>query len=183
MREIEIKFKVENVEALREKLDTVGRLKQARLFEDNIVFDDERGTLFKNRQLLRLRSSTTVLLTFKDPVEQGRYKIMEEHEIAVSDFNAALSLLTGLGYRQVFRYQKYRTEYRVDEALVLLDETPIGNYIEIEGATRLIDRIADQLGFDLNEGISKNYLQLYREYTAVHGGEGTAMLFRYEETS
>jgi adenylate cyclase class 2 len=182
MREIEIKFPIVDRTTLREKLETIGRLKKARLFEDNIVFDDERGTLFKKRQLLRLRSSGAVLLTFKNPVEQGRYKIMEEHEVVVSDFNSALSLLTGLGYRQVFRYQKYRTEYRVNKATVLLDETPIGDYVEIEGETQMIDRIAHQLGFDINEGISKNYLQLFREYARRHE-DGTDMVFRSEGTS
>lgn len=182
MREIEIKFKVNHLEPFREKLSTIGKLKQARLFEDNIVFDDEQGSLFRKKQLLRLRSSGTVLLTFKNPVEKGRYKIMEEHEVAVSDFNGALSILIGLGYRQVFRYQKYRTEYRVDEAMVLLDETPMGSFIEIEGSTGLIDRIAAQLGLAMEEGTSKNYLELYREHARAHGGDPGAMVFRTRET-
>jgi adenylate cyclase class 2 len=182
MREVEIKYRIGELERFREKLSSIGRLKEVRLFEDNIVFDDERGTLFGNGRLLRLRSSAAVLLTFKNPVQKERYKIMDEHEVAVSDFNETLNILLGLGYRQVFRYQKYRTAYRVDAALVLLDETPIGDFIEIEGPPRLIDRVSGQLGLQREEGITENYLELYREHVRACGGDPTAMLFRAQGT-
>lgn len=177
MRETELKFKVDDLQPFREKLSIIGKLKEARVFEDNIVFDDEQGTLRSKKQLLRLRQSGDVRLTFKTPIEKKRYKIMDEREVAVSGFEQALGILNGLGYRQAARYQKYRTVFRVDDALVMLDETPIGSFIELEGSEKLIDRIADQLELDIDSGTTLNYLELYREHCSRFGGDPDNMVF------
>ena len=49
-----------------------------------------------------------------------------------------------LGYHPIFRYEKFRTEYAKAPGAgkVLVDETPIGNYLEIEGSPRWIDSTA-----------------------------------------
>ncbi len=71
-----------------------------------------------------------------------------------------------MGYRAVFRYEKYRTEYTKPRVpgKVLLDETPIGNYLEIEGSPRWIDRTARQLGFKSGDYITRSYGYLYLAY-------------------
>ncbi len=44
-----------------------------------------------------------------------------------------------IGYHPIFRYEKFRTEYAKAPSTgkVLLDETPIGNYLEIEGSSAM----------------------------------------------
>jgi hypothetical protein len=55
-----------------------------------------------------------------------------------------------MGLRPWFRYEKYRSTYRLpgfSELLVELDETPIGDFLELEGECGAIDRCAVLLGF------------------------------------
>ena len=58
--------------------------------------------------------------------------------------------------------------HRVCEAAahgkVLLDETPIGNFLEIEGSPRWIDRTARALGFFDGDYITRSYGYLYLAY-------------------
>ncbi|MGA8072549.1 MAG: hypothetical protein WB995_03685, partial [Candidatus Acidiferrales bacterium] len=63
-----------------------------------------------------------------------------------------------------FRYEKYRTEYRLAKLKDLhldLDETPIGDYLELEGSPAAIDRAAKLLGFKAADYITATYWDLY----------------------
>jgi adenylate cyclase class 2 len=177
MKEIEIKFPVQDLSVYRKKLQRTGAMRKAAFFEDNIVFDDEAGTLKDSEKLLRLRKSDRIALTFKTPVERSRFKVMDEHEVEVSDFDEANSILKALGYRQVFRYQKKREMYGINDVDVLLDETPIGNFIEIEGAKERITDSADLLGLSMEDGLSDTYRDLYLSYCRQKGIEPSDMVF------
>ena len=76
------------------------------------------------------------MLTYKGPAAAGKHKDREELEVETSDPSRLAEMLARLDFRPVFRYEKYRTEYRRgDEAgLATLDETPVGAYLELEGA-------------------------------------------------
>jgi adenylate cyclase class 2 len=177
MIEREIKYLVDDFNPFREKLAGLGGEIGPSFFEDNIVFDDERESLKREEKLLRLRKSDTVTITFKKPVDRTHFKIMEEYEIEVSDFEEAERIITSLGFRKVFRYQKRREVFTLYNTHILLDETPIGNYIEIEGAEDRIMELSEQLGLSPDRGISKNYMELYREYCAQKGMTPADMLF------
>ena len=71
-----------------------------------------------------------------------------------------------LGYRPVFRYEKYRTEYRLERGagMATLDETPVGTYLELEGTPAWIDRMARRMGFDEHDYITASYARLYVEW-------------------
>jgi len=169
MRETEIKFPVEDLKIFQKKLNKLGAEKKASFFEDNIVFDDEKHTLASKKQLLRLRKSDSITLTFKTQLEKSTYKVMDEHEIVVSDFCEARIILESLGYRGVFRYQKKRQIYALGETLIMLDETPIGCYIEIEGEKNAIEQTASLLKLDTKNSTSKTYMELYIEHCNVKG--------------
>lgn len=177
MVETEIKFYVKDFASYRKIIDEIGAKKESPIFEDNIVFDNEKGSLFEKRCLLRLRKSDRTTLTFKKPVEKSRYKVMEEHEIEVSDFKETQKILNMLGYKKVFRYQKRREIYQLVNVLILLDETPIGNFIEIEGEKEGIERILPMLKLDIKEGTSKNYMELYSDYCKKKGIKSKDMVF------
>jgi adenylate cyclase class 2 len=182
MTETEIKFRHDDLAALRARILGAGGKPVAAFFEDNIVYDDSAGSLLSRRLLLRLRKSDRVSLTFKRPVERTVFKVMEEIEVEVSDFDSMNGILLALGYTKAFRYQKRRALYALGRAGVNLDETPIGDFVEIEGEEADIESAARTLNLDLGVGISKNYLELYREFCRERGVQPADMVFRDAET-
>ena len=169
-----------------------------RVHEWNVIFDTPQGGLAKHGQLLRIRTETRegrakknrgargsrVVLTFKRPAERpetasetsdrvsitGRHKVREEIELEVAEAGNLTRIFEGLGMRGWFRYEKYRTTFRLPAAtrwaqglLIELDETPIGTYVELEGPAEAIDRAARELGFSPRDYVLKNYLALYVE--------------------
>ena len=72
-------------------------------------------------------------------------------------------MLSRLDFIPTFRYEKFRTEYhRAGETgVATLDETPIGVYLELEGAPAWIDRSARRLGFAESDYSTASYYGLY----------------------
>lgn len=142
-----------------------------RVFEDNVVFDLPGHPLVKTGRLLRLRRSGDVsLLTFKSPVEgEHRHKVMSEHETTVAGHEAMLRILSGLGYEPVYRYQKYRSSFRMHGVEAVVDETPIGTFVELEGDAEDVDRAAALLGASPSDYIRATYRQLHERHAAASG--------------
>ncbi|MFB3828248.1 MAG: class IV adenylate cyclase [Bryobacteraceae bacterium] len=164
-REIEIKLAVASPAEGRRLLRRAGlRVTGRRAFEVNLVFDTARGTLRRARSLLRVRETGgRGLLTYKGPATAVRYKSREEIESALDDPAAARLILERLGYRAVFRYEKFRTEFGDGSGAAALDETPIGCFLELEGEPAWIDRRAAAMGFPPEAYITASYLRLYLE--------------------
>ncbi len=190
--ETEVKLAVRDLRAIRRRLRQLGfQALQARHFETNDLFDSEDLRLWKARCLLRLRRARGEwLLTFKGAPEASRhYKIRHEVETRVEDGARLREIFAVLGLRPAFRYEKYRTSYvegaRADKAgapLLVLDETPIGNYLELEGPRRWIDRMAVRLGYKRDDYIIASYGALYREYCRREGVPPTNMVFSHPKT-
>jgi adenylate cyclase class 2 len=165
--EIEIKLRVPSASTARRMLQAAGfRILRRRAFEDNVVFDTPDLTLRGSGRLLRVRcAGSAATLTYKGPAAPGKHKSREEIEIGISDAPEAALIFGRLGYRGVFRYQKFRTEYARsrERGIVTLDETPIGCFLEIEGTPRWIDRTARRLGFSEADYITASYGGLYFE--------------------
>jgi len=110
----------------------------------------------------------------------GRYKVREEIEVAVANGKQMRLILIALGLRPVFRYEKFRTTYTLPGIRCLkiaLDETPIGTFLELEGAPRAIDRAAKRLGYARADYITWTYGALYRADCRVREQKPTDMLF------
>ncbi len=140
---MEIKLPLKTAEDGRARLEQAGfRAQGKRQLEANSVLDQPDGSLRMERCLLRLREyAGDSILTWKGPPEEGAHKVREEIETHVQDSVAFGKIMHRLGYLVTFRYEKYRTMYsREGEAgLAVLDETPIGNYLELEGEPEWID--------------------------------------------
>jgi adenylate cyclase class 2 len=162
--EIEVKIKVERLQPLREKIRLLpADLAMPRSFERNIVFDTVGKHLQKNNMLLRLRRlGTKTFLTLKKATQRNvRYKIREETEVEASDFAALEKILLALGFRAFFVYEKYREVFKKDGVRIMVDETPIGDFIEIEGDPQGIDAVATGLGFSPADYIVDSYYRLF----------------------
>lgn len=156
-------------------------VKTPRHFELNVILDTDNGLLRSAGQLLRLREANgKAIVTFKGPSIPSRHKSREEVEIEVDNAPAAIHLFESLGYRIRFRYEKYRTEYQRlgDPGIVTLDETPVGDYFEIEGPSSWIDSVARKLGFDESQYITESYGRLYLDWCREQGIEPSNMVFK-----
>lgn len=185
-REVEIKLSLPSVARGRSLLRQAGfRVTRRRVYEDNLVFDTSQGKLRSGSMLLRLRVAGSVAtLTFKGPPAKGRHKSRFESETPVYDPDACREILQRLGFRQVFRYEKYRTEYMGldDHGVVALDETPIGVFLELEGPPAWIASTARLLGFGIRSYISESYIALHRSYRRPLGLPLRAMIFPHAPT-
>jgi adenylate cyclase class 2 len=169
--EVEVKLKVRNLQRLHRDLLAMGCEKQvARSLERNWTWDFPGQPLRQQGKLLRVRQfAGHCLLTFKGAAKKSRhFKVREERETAVQDPQTLCVILERLGLEVIFRYEKYRTTYSFrsqrQQHLVNLavDETPIGNYLEIEGRQADITRVAAHLGFSSKDAfIKESYLALF----------------------
>jgi adenylate cyclase, class 2 len=165
MDESEIKLRVPEAAAARETLARIGAtIRLPRHFEDNLLFDDARGTLRAAGRIVRLRRRDPgeALVTYKGPkkVVEG-IRTREEVESSIGDATALEAILAGLGLRPTFRYQKYRESWAWRDAEIVVDETPIGTYLEIEGPLATIHAAARALGFDQDDYITESYIGLF----------------------
>ena len=212
-RETEIKLKITDVPAFHRALKRIGARpagpRSSKVHEENVIFDTPQGGLAKHGQLLRIRTETPevrgkskksapkqrVILTFKQPMTRpaaaetesrsdGPYKVRDEIEVEVAESTNLTRIFEGLGMNGWFRYEKYRTTYRLPASkgwakglLIELDETPIGTFVELEGPAEAIDRAAEELGYSKRDYVLKNYLRLYMEDCRRRGEEPRHMLF------
>lgn len=145
----------------------------------NSLYDLPGGALRRKGQLLRLRKyGTDWVLTHKAKGKTGRHKSREETETKVADGEKMDAMLRALGYAPVFRYEKFRAEWGEGEGHIVLDETPIGNFGEIEGPSRWIDRTARLLGISPRDYITQSYAELFFEWKRRVRSRATEMTFR-----
>lgn len=164
--EREIKFIGADFNALRGALKAAGADFQGRYLERNAVFDYPERSLKARGALLRLRLGQTCLLTFKQPGEAGDpdFKVMDEREILVGDFEAALAILEGIGLRPAFWYEKIRERWRFGRVEVDMDQLPFGRFVELEGPADDIGEAARRLGLSELTSTTASYHGLNREY-------------------
>jgi adenylate cyclase, class 2 len=185
--ETEIKLPVQNALAIRRRLKGLGfSVVRARQFESNRLYDFTDLRLRKSRRLLRLRlEGGKNLVTFKGtPIPSRIYKVRGEIETYVADGRRIHEIFENLGLSEKFRYDKYRTTYvrkrdsaRLWPPVVELDETPIGNYLELEGSRRWIDGVARELGYGPKDYITASYAALYFDQCRREGKRPGNMTF------
>jgi len=92
---------------------------------------------------------------------EDTHKHRIETETEVSDGDAMAEVFLSLGLVSAFRYEKWRTEWQDGEGHCVVDETPIGNYAELEGTAEWIDRAAARLGIAPADYITLSYGRLF----------------------
>ena len=179
-REIEIKFRVTDLLGLARKLRAAGfRLATRRTHEMNTLYDLPGEVLRKRKELLRLRKyGSSWKVTHKSGGQTGRHSSRVEVETGVEDGKKMDAILGALGYRPSFRYEKFRAEWKDKTGNVVVDQTPIGNFCEIEGPSRWIDATAEKLGVKREQYITKNYATLFAEWKRETKSPAKEMTFK-----
>jgi adenylate cyclase class 2 len=160
--EIEVKFYLDNIEPIREYLLGFGAVCKGRFFESNIRFEDN-NKLFKDKSLLRLRKDSKTTLTYKSkaPIENDQFKIHQELEVEISDFDTMNLILESLGFHKEQIYEKWRETFVINKTIVCIDQMPFGDFLEIEGEMKDIRYLADSMALGWEKRILLNYLELF----------------------
>lgn len=192
--ETEIKFAVADLAALAERLAAAGfGVQTARAFESNTLYDTPGRDLRAHTEILRIRHyAGRTVLTHKRVPETGpgagqsdglqaatadRHKHRIETETEVSDGEALEQVFRSLGLLPAFRYEKWRTEWSDGEGHCVVDETPIGNYAELEGKAEWIDRAAARLGIAPSDYSTLSYGRLFEEWKLQTGSTAEGLTF------
>jgi adenylate cyclase class 2 len=179
--EIEIKFAVQDRKNLIRTLKSADfSLLTEPTHEKNVLYDLPGQRLRRRGALLRVRQyGTKWTVTYKDrsTVGPGRHKSRREIETAVQDGQALAAILENVGFKASFAYEKFRTEWSDGTGHVVIDETPIGNFGEIEGPPRWIDQIAARLGIPKEQYITASYAELFLSWKRRTRSKARHMLF------
>jgi len=179
-KEVEIKFRIAELKALTTVLKRHGfRQITPSTHEINSLYDLPGQKLRKKGELLRLRKyGDTWVLTHKAKGKAGLHKVRVELETRVENGAQMDAILHALEFAPTFRYEKYRAEWGDGTGHVVLDETPIGNFGEIEGPPRWIDRTAETLGIAPADYITQTYADLFFAWKRRTRSKANAMTFR-----
>lgn len=181
--EREIKLRFPDAGEARAAIERCGAtpLRGRRLQEDCLL-DTADELLRRRRSVLRIRMEIgRSLLTYKGPVQPSPMKLREERETVVSDGETMLYILEQLGFRPWFRYQKYREEFGCENAIIAVDETPIGTFVEIEGGEEAIHTVAAALGRSPADYLVDSYRGLYVQHCEGKGFSVGDMVFEENE--
>jgi adenylate cyclase class 2 len=163
--EIEIKFRIADVETLIARLKQLGfQQVTPRTHEMNVLFDLPGHPLRNRGDVLRLRKyGETWVLTHKTKTKtkDGPHKARVEIETRVDSGEKMEAILRALQFEPSFRYEKFRAEWKGDKGHVVIDETPIGTFGEIEGPPEWIDSVARDLEVDRKDYITDTYAGLF----------------------
>lgn len=169
--EREIKLRFPSVAEAREAILRTGATPvRGRRLQEDCLLDTADEHIRRARSVLRIRMEAgRSLLTYKGPVQPSRWKLREERETIVSDGETMLYVLERLGFSVWFRYQKHREEFGATDAVIALDETPIGTFVEIEGSETAITELAAALGRSESDYLLDSYRSLYVQHCEARG--------------
>jgi adenylate cyclase class 2 len=181
--ETEIKLEVQDVAGFTAGLQAAGfQLVTPRSFESNVLYDTPDRQMRARTEILRIRNyAGRCLMTHKRLPDSGvgedRHKHRIETETEVSDGVALAAVFLSLGLVASFRYEKWRTEWSDGEGHCVVDETPIGNYAELEGSAEWIDRAAARLGIYPAQYMTLSYGRLFDLWREQHNSPAEDLTF------
>ena len=169
--ETEVKIKIDSIDAIKAKiLEMRAELFKKRALQIDIAFDN-KAKLKKSGECLRIRDNA--ILTYKGPKQKGsKMKIREELEVMVDNGKYLAEILNKLGYFPTQRKEKYREAYIFHLTQICLDETPMGNFLEIEGSKEGVLDVAKRLGYTEKQFNNQSYGTLWEEYAEKHKIKG-----------
>jgi adenylate cyclase class 2 len=184
--ETEIKFRLgslADLDGFSRRLVAAGfTLQTPRAFESNVLYDTPGRRMRARTEILRIRNyAGRWTVTHKRLPDAGpgedTHKHRIETETEVADGEALAQVFLSLGLVAAFRYEKWRAEWSDGEGHCVVDETPIGNYAELEGSAEWIDRTAARLGIDPAHYITLSYGRLFDQWRERHNSAAQELTF------
>lgn len=177
--ETEIKFQINDLPEMTSRFKRAGiRLVTPRTHEMNTLFDLRGRPLRRQGALLRIRKyGSRWTVTFKGKAKLGRYKTRPEMETAVEAGQVLIAILESAGFTPVFSYEKFRSEWTDGRGHLLIDETPVGNFGELEGSGEWIEAIAQELQISSAQYITDSYATLFQKWKRRIHSKARNMLF------
>ena len=175
---------VDDLEEFKAAVGRVGlSLRTPRTFESNTLFDTPDRQLRAKRQILRIREyGSRHVLTHKrlasEDAADVRYKVRIETETELEDAAALAQIFCQLGYCPAFRYEKFRTEWDAKEGgHLVLDETPIGVWAELEGDPSWIEAMLASLDVSIEHTTVESYGALFLNWKTRTGNPAENLTF------
>lgn len=181
--ETEIKFRIDDLGGLTARLKDAGfRLETPRTFESNVLYDTPARNMRARTEILRIRHyGSRWIVTHKRLPDVGpgedRHKHRVETETEVADGAVLAGIFESLGLAAAFRYEKWRSEWSDGRGHCVVDETPIGNFAELEGAPEWIDETAPRLGVSPEEYMTLSYGRLFDQWREEHHSPAQDLTF------
>jgi len=166
MREIEVKFEIEDIEIIKHKIESIGARYEGMYSQIDIWIDTLEGTLEGRGCGLRLRlQGEEVTLTLKEKLVVGELvREGEEYEVGVDNFDKTKEILEKLGFQEKLSYQKEREEWVIENVSIVLDNVEnLGVFLELEGAKENIEEVIKKLGLEKAQRITEHYGQIYEK--------------------
>ncbi len=176
--EIEVKVLAIDVPEIKQRLQAAGCQSLGQELQQNYMFDYANRRLYEEQDgsYIRLRRSRyfptrldapeTTVLTYKKNLSRERFKIAQETETAVADFEQTRQFLMLLDLRQVRSDEKFRQSYRFEDILFEIDEwAGLPPYLEVEAASK--ERVAfglSLLGLRLEDSTTMNLREVLAKY-------------------
>lgn len=168
MTEIEVKFKAEDFDEIKGKLNEAGFKEEWSLLEKVAFYDTPGGEWKKKGITVRTKDiGGKTVFTVKEKME-GKFKSAIEKECVVdlplSDFQEMLRMV---GFAPILEYLKTRTHYSRGEYSVELDhmEETGERFIELEAPSEEnIEKLIVELGLNSLEPDIRSYGEIIKEY-------------------
>jgi adenylate cyclase, class 2 len=184
--EIEAKMKVEDLGAIRTRLQERGALKAGEYLETNTFFDADDRSLLAADKGLRLRRARNIetgedefTLTYKGPRQHGPLKSRDEQELRVANAEDAIAFLNKLGFTVLFAFEKKRESWALEGCKVELDELPhLGTFVEVEGPRDdAVMKVRELLGLGSRPIVKASYTALLMTYLQERGQASRVIKF------
>ena len=136
MIEREVKIRVTDLAAIRQRLESLGAHREGVENEVNRILDSSDGALQRKHQVLRVRTAGKSTFTWKGQAEDHdpfEHKTREEIEVQFSTEGTEelLGILAKLGYVEVIRYVKERETWRWLGAVIAVDKLEFGDFVDV----------------------------------------------------
>jgi adenylate cyclase, class 2 len=192
MKEIEIKIKLDDREALIKKVEELGG---KRVIEDeglvyDVLYNNAAGDFnsgnYQGKHLRLRRAPYGNRLTYKEKNNDKEHHFLlnrTEIEVGVGDFEKTDLILQKLGFFPHRYKEKQNVEYQLDGFRLEFHKMPfLGNFLEIEAEESELKKILPKLGLKIEQGINQGYHKLFYEYCEQHGWSiETPMTFEEEK--
>lgn len=149
--DIQIKFKIVDVDAFLEKLRENKYILIGGTFEKTTRYDFEDERLAKSGIFIRTKNGFDDTIAIKENPPNKTHKICFDREnvtFEIENCDSMRYLLKKIGLTKTYIMEKYRIIWKKGRVELHLDELPFGIYCEVCSSEKEIDKIVNRLKLD-----------------------------------